>query len=88
MRYYNHERKQWTRNKMSPIEYKNHLFTQFQKGQEVCFKVSTKWVHITVSSSQWFARVFSFISVSGLRLFFLLFVPSSPPSHNPLLVFK
>ncbi len=37
MRYYNCERKQWTRNKMSPIEYKNHLFIQFQKGQEVCF---------------------------------------------------
>ena len=38
MKYYNHERKQWTRNKMSPIEYKNHLFTQFQRGQEVCFQ--------------------------------------------------
>lgn len=37
MQYYNCERKQWTRNKMSPIEYKNHLFIQFQKGQEVCF---------------------------------------------------
>ena len=29
MQYYNHERKQWTRNKMSPIEYKNHLLAQF-----------------------------------------------------------
>lgn len=28
MRYYNHERKQWTRNKMTPIEYKNYLLTQ------------------------------------------------------------
>lgn len=25
MRYYNHERKQWTRKKMTPIEYRNHL---------------------------------------------------------------
>jgi transposase InsO family protein len=25
MRYYNHERKQWTRNKMTPVEYRNHL---------------------------------------------------------------
>ncbi len=35
MRYYNYERKQWTRNKMSPIEYKRHLLTQ-SRGQEVC----------------------------------------------------
>jgi transposase InsO family protein len=35
MRYYNYERKQWTRNKMSPIEYRNHLLAQFRKGQEV-----------------------------------------------------
>jgi transposase InsO family protein len=35
MRYYNYERKQWTRNKMSPIEYRNHLSAQFRKGQEV-----------------------------------------------------
>jgi len=34
MRYYNCERKQWTRNKMSPIEYKRHLLAQ-SKGQEV-----------------------------------------------------
>jgi putative transposase len=27
MRYYNHERKQWTRNKMSPVEYREHLLT-------------------------------------------------------------
>jgi len=27
MRYYNVERKQWTRNKMSPLEYKEHLLT-------------------------------------------------------------
>jgi len=36
MRYYNCERKQWTRNKMSPIEYRNHLSAQFRRGQEVC----------------------------------------------------
>jgi putative transposase len=35
MRYYNYERKQWTRNKMTPIEYKRYLLTQ-QRGQEVC----------------------------------------------------
>jgi transposase InsO family protein len=28
MRYYNYERKQWTRNKMTPIEYRNHLLTK------------------------------------------------------------
>lgn len=28
MRYYNHERKQWTRNKMTPIEYRKHLLSQ------------------------------------------------------------
>jgi transposase InsO family protein len=28
MRYYNHERKQWTRKKMTPVEYRNHLLTQ------------------------------------------------------------
>ncbi len=27
MRYYNYERKQWTRNKMTPVEYRNHLLT-------------------------------------------------------------
>lgn len=25
MRYYNYERKQWTRNRMTPVEYRNHL---------------------------------------------------------------
>ena len=25
MQYYNHERKQWTRNKMTPVEFRNHL---------------------------------------------------------------
>lgn len=25
MRYYNHERKQWTRRRMAPVEYRNHL---------------------------------------------------------------
>lgn len=28
MRYYNHERKQWTRNKMTPIEYRKHLLSK------------------------------------------------------------
>jgi transposase InsO family protein len=31
MRYYNHERKQWTRNKMTPVEYKKHLLSQSEK---------------------------------------------------------
>ena len=30
MRYYNYERKQWTRNKMTPVEYRNHLMTQVE----------------------------------------------------------
>ena len=28
MQYYNHERKQWTRKKMTPIEYRNHLLAK------------------------------------------------------------
>ncbi|MBD3330529.1 IS3 family transposase, partial [Candidatus Peregrinibacteria bacterium] len=28
MKYYNHERKQWTRNKMTPVEYREHLLNQ------------------------------------------------------------
>lgn len=32
MRYYNHERKQWTRNKMTPVEYKDHLLNQWVEG--------------------------------------------------------
>jgi transposase InsO family protein len=28
MRYYNNERKQWTRNKMTPVEYRNHLLAK------------------------------------------------------------
>lgn len=28
MRYYNNERKQWTRKKMTPVEFRNHLLTQ------------------------------------------------------------
>jgi len=28
MRYYNYERKQWTRKRMAPVEYRNHLLTQ------------------------------------------------------------
>jgi len=30
MRYYNHERKQWTRKKMTPVEYRNHLLAQVE----------------------------------------------------------
>jgi len=30
MRYYNHKRKQWTRNKMTPVEYRNHLLTKIE----------------------------------------------------------
>lgn len=30
MRYYNHERKQWTRKKMTPVAYRNHLLTQVE----------------------------------------------------------
>ncbi|MDP2665635.1 MAG: IS3 family transposase [bacterium] len=32
MRYYNCERKQWTRNKMAPIEYRDHLLTKSSVG--------------------------------------------------------
>jgi putative transposase len=35
MRYYNHERKQWIRNRMSPIEYKSYLLAE-REGWEVC----------------------------------------------------
>ena len=35
MRYYNYERKQWTRNRMSPIEYRDYLLAQ-SEGQVVC----------------------------------------------------
>lgn len=28
MRYYNYERKQWTRNRMTPVEYRNHLLAK------------------------------------------------------------
>jgi transposase InsO family protein len=41
MRYYNYERKQWTRNKMTPVDYRNHLLAQ-GRGLEGS-KVSTKW---------------------------------------------
>lgn len=30
MEYYNHERKQWTRNKMTPVEYRHHLLAQVE----------------------------------------------------------
>jgi len=32
MRYYNHERKQWTRNKMTPIQYREHLLMKSSVG--------------------------------------------------------
>jgi putative transposase len=35
MQYYNNERKQWTRNKMAPVEYRDYLLAQLV-GQEVC----------------------------------------------------
>ena len=28
MQYYNYERKQWNRNKMTPVEYRDYLLTQ------------------------------------------------------------
>ncbi len=34
MRYYNYERKQWTRKKMTPNEYKSHLLIQRVKGSK------------------------------------------------------
>jgi len=30
MRYYNHERKQWTRNRMTPVEYREYLLAQVE----------------------------------------------------------
>jgi putative transposase len=38
MRYYNYERKQWTRNKMTPVEYRKHLLSQHEKVWVVGFK--------------------------------------------------
>jgi len=32
MRYYNYERKQWTRERMAPVEYRNHLLAQLEGG--------------------------------------------------------
>lgn len=32
MKYYNCERKQWTRNKMAPVEYRNYLLSQQESG--------------------------------------------------------
>ena len=32
MQYYNHKRKQWTRNRMAPIEYRDHLLTKSSVG--------------------------------------------------------
>jgi putative transposase len=32
MAYYNYERKQWTKNKMSPVECRNHLWAQQEEG--------------------------------------------------------
>ena len=33
MRYYNYERKQWTRNKMTPVEYRNHLLAKVERHE-------------------------------------------------------
>lgn len=41
MRYYNYERKQWTRNQMTPVEYRKYLLTQ-QGGGKWVSKVSTE----------------------------------------------
>lgn len=30
MRYYNYERKQWTKKRMAPVDYRNHLLTQVE----------------------------------------------------------
>ena len=38
MRYYNHERKQWTRNKMAPVEYRNYLISESKKTRVVGFE--------------------------------------------------
>lgn len=38
MRYYNCERKQWTRNKMSPVEYRNYLISESKKIWVLGFK--------------------------------------------------
>jgi putative transposase len=32
MRYYNHERRQWNRNKMTPVQYREHLLTKSSVG--------------------------------------------------------
>lgn len=37
MRYYNQERKQWTRNKMAPVEYRNYLLAQKEGARVVGF---------------------------------------------------
>jgi transposase InsO family protein len=37
MRYYNNGRKQWTRNKMTPVEYRNHLLSQKEGARVVGF---------------------------------------------------
>lgn len=34
MRYYNYERKQWTRRRMTPVEYRNHLLAQGVVGSK------------------------------------------------------
>lgn len=37
MQYYNNERKQWTKNKMTPVEYRNHLLSQKEGAWVVGF---------------------------------------------------
>lgn len=36
MTYYNYERKQWTRNKMTPVQYRNHLLARDAGLKSVC----------------------------------------------------
>ena len=38
MRYYNYERKQWTRNRMTPVEYRNHLISESKRMWGVGFE--------------------------------------------------
>jgi len=48
MRYYNYERKQWTKQKMAPVEYRNHLLAQLPgRGFEKC---PLNRVHIKINS--------------------------------------
>lgn len=37
MTYYNNERKQWTKNRMTPVEYRNHLLTKGVRGLQCVY---------------------------------------------------